>query len=132
MVTLTLEATRPNATPWPTRSVVRHSGPSRGAILGACGWRLRCSGTDTFKLSKDPLFVLRVCDIVELCLHPLNCALLLCVVEKNQIQPLDRTAPILPIFGRAATSMTYPLSAHERTPAFLRNVIIGHQPVSAD
>jgi hypothetical protein len=65
--------------------------------LGAFGGRLRCSRTDTFKLSKDPLFLDKVCDIVELCLHPPNCALLLCVDEKSQIQALDRTAPILPM-----------------------------------
>ena len=52
---------------------------------------------ETFKLSKDPLFIERVCDIVGLCLHPSDRALVPSVDEKRQIQALDRTAPLLPM-----------------------------------
>ena len=52
---------------------------------------------DTFKLSKDPLFVDKVHDVVGLYLNPPERAVVLCVDEKSQIQALDRTAPILPM-----------------------------------
>jgi hypothetical protein len=45
----------------------------------------------TFKLSKDPLFIDNVRDIVGLYLDPPDKALMLCVDEKSQIQALDRT-----------------------------------------
>ena len=52
---------------------------------------------DTWKLSKDPLFVEKVRDVVGLYLDPPERAVVLCVDEKSQIQALDRTAPILPM-----------------------------------
>ncbi len=52
---------------------------------------------DTWKLSKDPLFVEKVRDVVGLYLNPPERAVVLCVDEKSQIQALDRTAPILPM-----------------------------------
>ena len=52
---------------------------------------------ETFKLSKDPLFIDKVRAIVGLYLDPPDRALVLCVDEKSQIQALDRTAPILPL-----------------------------------
>ena len=73
---------------------------------------------DTFKLSKDPLFVDKVHDVVGLYLNPPERAVVLCVDEKSQIQALDRTAPILPMlpgvperathdYKRAGTSSLY-------------------------
>jgi transposase len=53
--------------------------------------------SETFKLSKDPLFIEKVRDIVGLYLNPPDRALVLCVDEKSQIQALDRTAPLLPM-----------------------------------
>jgi hypothetical protein len=52
--------------------------------------------SQTFKLSSDPLFVDKVCDIVGLCLSPPNRALVLSIDEKGQIQALDREQPVLP------------------------------------
>jgi transposase len=52
---------------------------------------------ETFKLSKDPLFIEKVRDVVGLYLDPPERAVVLCVDEKSQIQDLDRTAPILPM-----------------------------------
>ena len=73
---------------------------------------------DTFKLSKDPLFIEKVHDVVGLYLDPPERAVVLCVDEKSQIQALDRTAPILPMlpgtpqrathdYKRAGTSSLY-------------------------
>ena len=47
---------------------------------------------DSWKLSRDPLFVDKVRDVVGLYLDPPERALVLCVDEKTQIQALDRTA----------------------------------------
>jgi transposase len=53
--------------------------------------------TETFKLSKDPLFIEKVRDIVGLYLNPPDRALVLWVDEKSQIQALDRSQPLLPM-----------------------------------
>ena len=58
-------------------------------------WRafaLQPHRTETFKLSRDPLFVDKVRDIVGLYMSPPDRALVLCVDEKPQIQALERTA----------------------------------------
>jgi transposase len=57
-----------------------------------------------FKLSQDPDFVLKLCDIVGLYVDPPAHAIVLSVDEKSQIQALDRTQPGLPLKrGRAGT-----------------------------
>ncbi len=48
-------------------------------------------------LSKDPLFVEKVRDIVGLYLDPPERAMVLCVDEKTQIQALNRTPPVFPM-----------------------------------
>ena len=61
-------------------------------------WRafaLKPHRSETFKLSKDPLFIEKVRDIVGLYLAPPDRALVLCVDEKTQIQALDRSQPLL-------------------------------------
>ena len=70
-------------------------------------WRafgLKPHRTETFKLSKDPLFVEKIRDIVGLYLHPPERAVVLCVDEKAQIQALDRTQPVLPMRPGACRS----------------------------
>jgi transposase len=71
VLTLTLEATRPGATHWSTRSLAKKAGLSRASIH--CIWRafwLAPHRSETFKLSKDPLFIEKVRDIVGLYLAP--------------------------------------------------------------
>ena len=59
---------------------------------------------ETFKLSRDPLFVPKLLDVVGVYLHPPRNAVVLCVDEKSQIQAQDRTQPGLPIKrGRCGT-----------------------------
>ena len=58
-------------------------------------WRafgLQPHRVEHWKLSKDPLFVEKVRDVVGLYLDPPERAMVLCVDEKSQIQALDRTA----------------------------------------
>ncbi|ODV42025.1 hypothetical protein AWV79_30390 [Cupriavidus sp. UYMMa02A] len=51
----------------------------------------------SFKLSTEPYFIEKVCDIVGLYLSPPTHALVLCVDEKSQCQALERTQPVLPM-----------------------------------
>ena len=94
----TLETTPRDATQWSTRALAKQAGLSHstvGRIWRAFG--LQPHRSETFKLSRDPLFVGKVRDIVGLYLAPPDRALVLSVDEKSQIQALDRVAPILPM-----------------------------------
>src|SRR3954452_16940260 len=98
VITTTLESTPRDATHWSTRSMAREVGLTQTAVSRI--WRafgLQPHRQDCFKLSKDPLFVDKVHDVVGLYLNPPERAVVLCVDEKSQIQALDRTAPILPM-----------------------------------
>ena len=84
-------------------------------------WRafaLQPHRTTTFKLSKDPLFVEKVRDIVGLYLSPPDRALVLCVDEKTQIQALDRTQPLLPMCPGRIESRTHDYVRHGTTSLF--------------
>ena len=65
-----------------------------------------------FKLSKDPLFIDKVRDIVGLYLNPPDKALVLCVDEKAQIQALDRSQPLLPMRPGQAERRTADYERH--------------------
>ena len=64
-------------------------------IWRAYGWKPPL--VKSFKLSKDPMFVEKVRDIVGLYLNPPEKAIVLCVDEKSQTQALERSQPILPL-----------------------------------
>jgi transposase len=98
VITKTLESAPKDATHWSTRSMAAEVGLSQTAVSRI--WRafgLQPHRQETWKLSKDPLFVAKVRDVVGLYLNPPERAVVLCVDEKSQIQALDRTAPILPM-----------------------------------
>jgi len=98
VVRMTLESTPPDATHWSTRAMARKSGLTQTMVSRI--WRafgLQPHRVEGFKLSKDPLFVEKVRDIVGLYLNPPDKALVLCVDEKAQIQALDRSQPLLPM-----------------------------------
>jgi transposase len=112
VVRLTLESTPADATHWSTRAMAKRSGLSQstiGRIWRAFG--LQPHRVEGFKLSKDPLFIEKVRDIVGLYLNPPDKALVLCVDEKAQIQALDRSQPMLPM---------RPGQAERRTPDYMR------------
>ena len=119
VVTLTLETTPADATHWSTRSMARRSGLSQSAISRI--WRafaLEPHRTKTFKLSKDPLFIEKVRDVVGLYLKPPDKALVLCVDEKSGIQALDRTAPLLPMRPGQVERRTHDYTRHGTTDLF--------------
>ena len=98
VATLTLETTPTDATHWISRI-----------------WRafaLEPHRTKTFKLSKDPLFIEKIRDVVGFYLHPPDKALVLCVDEKSGIQALDRTAPLLPMRPGQLERRTHEYSRH--------------------
>ena len=98
LITVTLESTPADATHWSTRSMATHLGLSQSMVSRV--WRafgLAPHKQDSWKLSKDPLFVAKVRDIVGLYLDPPERALVLCVDEKTQIQALNRTQPVFPM-----------------------------------
>jgi transposase len=98
VIVKTLETTPKDATHWSTRSMAREVGLTQSAVHRI--WKafgLQPHRQDTWKLSKDPLFVAKVRDVVGLYLNPPERAVVLCVDEKSQIQALDRSAPILPM-----------------------------------
>jgi transposase len=119
VIVKTLETTPKDATHWSTRSMAREVGLTQSAVLRI--WKafgLQPHRQQTWKLSKDPLFIDKVRDVVGLYLNPPERAVVLCVDEKSQIQALDRTAPILPMlpgvperathdYRRAGTSSLY-------------------------
>jgi transposase len=119
VIVRTLETTPKDATHWSTRALANELGLTQSAVLRI--WRafgLQPHRQQTWKLSKDPLFVDKTRDIVGLYLNPPERAVVLCVDEKSQIQALDRTAPILPMlpgtpqrathdYKRAGTSSLY-------------------------
>lgn len=119
MITRTLETTPKDATHWSTRSMAKACGMSQttvGEIWRAFG--LKPHRSETFKLSKDPLFIEKVRDIVGLYLNPPDKALVLCADEKSQVQALDRTQPMLPLRPGQVERRTHDYVRHGTTSLF--------------
>lgn len=119
LITKTLESKPRDATHWSTRSMARSADMSQSAVSRI--WRafgLQPHRTETFKLSKDPLFIEKVRDIVGLYMDPPARAMVLCVDEKSQIQALDRTMPLLPMRPGQAERRTHDYVRHGTTSLF--------------
>jgi transposase len=113
VIVRTLEATPRGATHWSSRGMAKASGLGRTTVQQI--WRafgLQPHRSETFTLSKDPLLIEKVRDIVGLYMNPPDHAVLFCVDEKSQIQALDRTQPLLPM---------QPGQAERRTPDYKRH-----------
>jgi transposase len=119
VLAMTLESLPRDATHWSTRSLAKQCGLSRSTVNRI--WRafaLQPHRTETFKLSKDPLFIDKVRDIVGLYMNPPDRALVLCVDEKSQIQALDRTQPLLPMRPGQAERRSRDYKRHGTTSLF--------------
>jgi len=119
VITMTLESIPPDATHWSTRSMAKACNLSQSAVSRI--WRafaLQPHRVETFKLSKDPLFIEKVRDVVGLYLAPPERAVVFCVDEKSQIQALDRTQPLLPMRPGQAERRTHDYERHGTTSLF--------------
>jgi transposase len=87
VLAMTLESGPRDATHWSTRSLAKQCGLSRrtGSRISRA-FALKPNRTETFKLSKDPLFIDKVRDIVGLSMNPPDRALVLCVDENRRFR----------------------------------------------
>jgi transposase len=128
----TLESTPRDATHWSRASMAAHSGLSRstvGRIWRA--FRLQPHRAETFKLSRDPLFIDKVRDVVGLYLDPPERAIVLSVDEKSQVQALDRSAPVLPMMPGVPERATHDYLRHGVTSLFAALDIATGQVISS-
>lgn len=107
------------ATHWSTRTLAAEVGVSRTFVQRT--WKahnLQPHRTKTFKVSNDPRFEERLCDVVGLYLDPPEHAIVLSVDEKSQIQALDRTQKSLPLFPGRLGTMTHDYKRNGTTTLF--------------
>ena len=119
VVVQTLETVPVGATHWTTRSMAEARVMSAATVSRI--WRafgLKPHRTETFKLSRDPLFTEKVRDILGLYLHPPERAVVLCVDEKPQIQALERSQPVLPMRPGLPERRTHDYRRHGTTSLF--------------
>jgi transposase len=118
-VVTTLQSTPSDATHWSTRSLAKAVGLSQSAVVRIWhAFALQPHRSETFKLSRDPLFVDKVRDIVGLYMNPPDRAMVLCVDEKPQIQAIERTAPVLPMRPGQVERQTHDYIRHGTTDLF--------------
>lgn len=119
VINTALQSPPPHATHWTVREMSKHTGISKSTVqrwfelFGVQPHRQK-----TFKLSNDPFFVEKVRDIVGLYLNPPDCAVVLCVDEKSQIQALQRTQPLLPMGLGYVEGVTHDYVRHGTTTLF--------------
>jgi transposase len=93
VVIKTLESTPKDATHWSTRSMAREVGMTPDAVMRIWhAFGLQPHRQQTWKLSKDPLFIEKVHDICGLYLNPPERAVVLCVDEKVRHEALSDRA----------------------------------------
>ena len=119
IVVKTLESTPKGATHWSTRQMAKAVGLSHDSISRIWNaFGLKPHQTDSFQLSKDPLLIEKVRDIVGLYMNPPVNAIVLSTDEKSQIQALNRTQPLLPLRPGQAERRTPDYERHGTTTLF--------------
>lgn len=119
VIVKTLETQPRGATHWSTRSMAQTSGLTQTTVSRI--WRafgLQPHRSETFKLSRDPLFIEKVRDIVGLYMNPPERAVVLCADEKSQIQALNRAQPLLPMRPGQVERRTHDYVRHGTTSLF--------------
>lgn len=108
-----------NATHWTTRALAKAVGTGQALVCRV----LRANGlkphlVKTFKISNDPNFEEKLCDVVGLYLNPPERALVISADEKTSVQALDRTQPELPIKKGRCGTMTHDYKRNGTTTLF--------------
>lgn len=108
-----------DATHWTTRALGEAVGASQNLVFRV----LRANGlkphlVKTFKISNDPHFEEKLCDVVGLYLNPPEHALVFSADEKTSVQALDRTQPELPIKKGRCGTMTHDYKRNGTTTLF--------------
>lgn len=132
IITRTLEEKPAARTHWSSRLLAKQSGISEHSVQRI--WRafgLKPQLVKTFKLSKEPMFIEKVRDIVGLYLNPPEQAIVLCVDEKSQTQALERSQPVLPLQPGLPERQTHDDVRHGTTSLFaaynpLTGQVMGH------
>ena len=119
VIVATLESTPPNSTHW-TRSKMAERTRLSKTTIGKI-WKdfeLKPHLVAHFKLSIDPLFIDKLCDVVGLYRNPPEAAMVLCVDEKSQVQPLQRSQPAFPMMPGMPERRTHDYVRHGTTTLF--------------
>ena len=119
IVEATLQTKPTGQTHWSTRAMAEAQGVHASTVCRI--WQehgLQPHRQETFKLSRAPLFVPKLLDVVGVYLHPPQQAVVLCVDEKSQIQALDRTQPGLPLKRGRCGTWTHDYVRHGTTTLF--------------
>jgi transposase len=119
IIKATLQNKPKGMTHWSCRLMARAQGVSKNTVQRL--WQqhnLKPHLSGTFKLSRDPLFLEKLTDVVGLYLNPPQHAAVLCVDEKSQIQALDRTQPGLPLKKGRCGTMTHDYKRNGTTTLF--------------
>ena len=120
-----------HATHWTVRSVSEETGIAKSTVHRFFRlFGLQPHRSKSFKLSTDPFFVEKVRDIVGLYLNPPDKALVLCVDEKSQCQPLERTQPVLPMGLGYVEGVTHDNYRHGTTTLFAALDVVSGQVIS--
>ena len=115
----TLELTPKNATHWSRAKMADCSGLSKSTIGRI--WKaidLTPHREDEFKLSNDPQFVKKVCDIVGLYVNPPEATVVYCVDETSQVQALANSQPAFPGMPGMPEERTHDYVRHGTTSLF--------------
>jgi putative transposase len=107
------------STQWSARPLAAETGISKSTVhRWLKTFCIQPHRQKTFKISTDPFFIEKVRDIVGLYLNPPEKAVVLCVVEKTQVQALDRTQPLLPMGLGYVEGVTHDYIRHGTTTLF--------------
>ena len=108
-----------DASHWTTRALAEAVGVSQNLVFRVLrANNLKPHLVKTFKISNDPNFEEKLCDVVGLYLNPPEHALVLSADEKTSIQALDRTQPELPIKKGRCGTMTHDYKRNGTTTLF--------------
>ena len=119
IIKMTTQEKPKGATHWSTRSLAKALGINHSFVNRV--WRevgLKPHLTTQFKVSNDPNFEEKLCDVVGLYLSPPENAVVFCIDEKSSIQALDRTQPGLPMKQGRCGTLTHDYKRHGTSTLF--------------